>query len=517
MGQEKKKRGFIVKALDTVERVGNALPNPATIFLILTLITIAISAICGSMGVSVTYDYADSATGEITQQTVKAVNLMSPDSIRHMVTTVVGNFTGFFALGTVFTIILGVGVADGTGFMSALLRKVAASTPKTLVTAVVVFLGIMSNIASSTGYVVLVPLGAILFMAFGRHPIAGLAAAFAGVSGGWSANLLIGTNDPMFAGMSTQAAQMIDPNYTVLPVSNWFFMMASTVLITAIGTLVTDKLVEPRLAPYVPDESELVQDISLDEKRGMVWAGIAALAYIALMVALVAPSNGLLRDPETQGFLKSPFMSGIIFFMMLLFLIPGIAYGIGAGVIKNDKDVVNLMNKAIGGLSSFMVLIFFAAQFTACFNYSNLGTIISVSGANFLQSIGFVGLPLVICFIVLTAFINIFIAVDSAKWAIMAPIFVPMFMRLGLSPELTQVAYRIGDSSTNIIAPLMPFFVLTVAFFQKYDKKAGIGSVISTMLPYSLAFLIGWIIMFSVWYLLGLPLGPGSPLFYQAI
>lgn len=516
MGQEKK-RGFIVKALDTVERVGNALPNPATIFLILTFITIAISAICGSMGVSVTYDYADSATGEITQQTVKAVNLMSPDSIRHMVTTVVGNFTGFFALGTVFTIILGVGVADGTGFMSALLRKVAASTPKTLVTAVVVFLGIMSNIASSTGYVVLVPLGAILFMAFGRHPIAGLAAAFAGVSGGWSANLLIGTNDPMFAGMSTQAAQMIDPNYTVLPVSNWFFMMASTVLITAIGTLVTDKLVEPRLAPYVPDESELVQDISLDEKRGMVWAGIAALAYIALMVALVAPSNGLLRDPETQGFLKSPFMSGIIFFMMLLFLIPGIAYGIGAGVIKNDKDVVNLMNKAIGGLSSFMVLIFFAAQFTACFNYSNLGTIISVSGANFLQSIGFVGLPLVICFIVLTAFINIFIAVDSAKWAIMAPIFVPMFMRLGLSPELTQVAYRIGDSSTNIIAPLMPFFVLTVAFFQKYDKKAGIGSVISTMLPYSLAFLIGWIIMFSAWYLLGLPLGPGSPLFYQAI
>ena len=200
--------------------------------------------------------------------------------------------------------------------------------------------------------------------------------------------------------------------------------------------------------------------------------------------------------------------------MMLLFLLPGLAYGIGAGVIKNDKDVVELMNKTISGLSSFMVLIFFAAQFTACFNYSNLGTIISVAGADFLKSVGFTGLPLIACFIVLTAFINIFIAVDSAKWAIMAPIFVPMFMRLGYSPELTQVAYRIGDSSTNIIAPLMPFFVLTVAFFQKYDKKAGIGSVISTMLPYSLAFLIGWIIMFCVWYVLGLPLGPGSPMFY---
>mgnify|MGYP001138368834 FL=1 len=230
----------------------------------------------------------------------------------------------------------------------------------------------------------------------------------------------------------------------------------------------------------------------------------------------MAPSNGLLRNPETGGFLSSPFMSGIIFFIMLLFLISGIAYGIGAGTIKNDEDVIQLMNKCISGLASFMVLIFFAAQFTTCFNYSNLGTIISVSGANFLKDIGFVGLPLVICFIILTAFINIFIAVDSAKWAIMAPIFVPMFMRLGLSPELTQVAYRIGDSSTNIIAPLMPFFVLTVAFFQKYDKKAGIGSVISTMLPYSICFLLGWIVLFSIWYLLGLPLGPGASLFYPA-
>lgn len=514
MTKEKTKKGFIVRALDSVERVGNGLPNPATIFLILTGIVIVASAICAAFGISVTYDFLDSKTGEITQRSVAAVSLLAPDSIRHMVTTVVSNFTGFFALGTVFTIMIGVGVADGTGFMSALLRKVASSTPKTLVTAVVVFLGIMSNIASSTGYVVLVPLGAILFMAFGRHPIAGLAAAFAGVSGGWSANLLIGTNDPMFAGMSTQAAQMIDPHYTVLPVSNWYFMMASTLLITVIGTLVTDKLVEPRLSPYVPDVSETVQDIGENEKRGMWFAGIAALAYILIMAVLVVPANGLLRNPETQGFLSSPFMSGIIFFMMLLFLIPGLAYGIGAGVIKNDKDVVALMNKTISGLASFMVLIFFAAQFTASFNYSNLGTIISVSGADFLESVGFVGLPLIICFIILTAFINIFIAVDSAKWAIMAPIFVPMFMRLGLSPELTQVAYRIGDSSTNIIAPLMPFFVLTVAFFQKYDKKAGIGSVISTMLPYSLAFLIGWIIMFSIWYLLGLPLGPGSPMFY---
>ena len=320
MAKEKKK-GFVLRALDTVEHVGNALPNPATIFLILTGVVIVLSAICAACGVSVTYDFLDSSKGEITQKTVAAVSLLAPDSIRHMVTTVVGNFTGFFALGTVFTIMIGVGVADGTGFMSALLRKVAASTPKAFVTAVVVFLGIMSNIASSTGYVVLVPLGAVLFMAFGRHPIAGLAAAFAGVSGGWSANLLIGTNDPMFAGMSTQAAQMIDPNYNVLPVCNWYFMIASTFLITIIGTFVTDKIIEPRLAPYVPDASEQVQDIGENEKRGMRWAGITALVYIAIMAMLVVPQNGLLRNPETHAFLSSPFMSGIIFFMMLLFLL----------------------------------------------------------------------------------------------------------------------------------------------------------------------------------------------------
>ncbi|AOT70946.1 AbgT family transporter [Geosporobacter ferrireducens] len=515
--QKSEKKGFIARALDRVERVGNGLPDPATLFILLALITIVTSFICAQAGVSVTYEGYNSATGKIEEVTVNAVNLLAPDSIRHMVTTVVSNFTSFFALGTVFTIILGVGVAEGTGFMAALLKKVVAVTPRKAVTAVVVFLGIMSNIASSTGYVVLVPLGAILFMAFKRHPIAGLAAAFAGVSGGWSANLLIGTNDPMFAGMSTQAAQMIDPNYAVMPIANWYYMFVSTFLITIIGTLVTEKLIEPRLAPFDFSSAGIVQDISVDEKRGIRFAGISALVYIAVMLLLILPQNALLRNPETGDILKSPFMSGIIFFMMLLFLIPGVFYGIGARVIKNDKDVIALMNKAISGLSSFMVLIFFAAQFTACFNYSNLGTIISVSGANFLKSVGFVGLPLIICFIVLTAFINIFIAVDSAKWAIMAPIFVPMFMRLGLSPELTQVAYRIGDSSTNIIAPLMPFFVLTVAFFQKYDKKAGIGSVISTMLPYSICFLLGWIVLFIGWYLLGLPLGPGAPLFYPAV
>lgn len=510
------KKSLVVRALDSIERAGNALPSPATIFLVLTIAVMIISAICAKLGVSVTYETIDTANGNaIVETTVSAVNLLSVESIRDLITKMVTNFTSFFALGTVFTIILGVSVADGSGMLSALLRKAATSAPRSLVTAMVVFLGIMSNIASSTGYVVLVPLGAILFMAFGRHPIAGLAAAFAGVSGGWSANLLIGTNDPMFAGMSTQAANMLDPNYVVSPLCNWFFMFASTFVITAIGTFVTDKIVEPRLGKYEGAIEGESNDLTAAEKRGLKFAGIATLIYIVLILIAVVPTNGLLRS-ETGGFLQSPFMSGIIFIMMLLFLIPGIAFGVGAGTIHNDKDVVDLMTKGISGLSGFMVLIFFAAQFTNFFTYSNLGTILSVAGANFLENIGFVGLPLIVALILLTAIINLFIAVDSAKWAIMAPVFVPMFMRLGMSPELTQAAYRIGDSCTNIIAPTMPFFVLTVAFFQKYDKKAGIGTVVSTMLPYSLGFLLGWIVLFIVWYVLGLPLGPGSPMFYPA-
>lgn len=507
------KKGLFMRFLDGVERIGNAMPSPAVIFLILTALVMVLSAICAALGVSVTYEtFAD---GQLVENTVEAVNLLSVDNIRIIVTKIVTNFTGFFALGTVFTIILGVSVADNSGMISALLRKAAGSVPKSLITAMVVFLGIMSNIASSTGYVVLVPLGAILFMGFGRHPIAGLAAAFAGVSGGWSANLLIGTNDPMFAGMSTQAANMLDPNYLVSPLCNWYFMVASTFVITAVGTFVTDRIVEPRLGKFEGAiDTSAAKGLAPEEKKGLRYAGIAALIYVALILIAIVPSNGLLRS-ATGGVLSSPFMSGIIFFMMLLFLIPGIAYGVGAGTIKNDKDVVEMMTKGIQGLGGFMVLIFFAAQFTNLFTMSNLGTILSVAGANFLESIGFTGLPLVVSLIVLTALVNLLVAVDSAKWAIMAPIFVPMFMRLGLAPELTQVAYRIGDSCTNIIAPTMPFFVLTVSLFQKYDKKSGIGTVVSTMLPYSLGFLLGWIVLFIIWYVLNLPLGPGSPMFYM--
>ena len=295
-------------------------------------------------------------------------------------------------------------------------------------------------------------------------------------------------------------------------------MIVSTFLIVLVGWYITDKIVEPRLGEYKnfnEDEND-IKNISEEDKRGLKFAGIATLIYIALILISIIPANSLFGPQEGQSFSQSTFMNSIIVFMSLLFLIPGVAYGIAAGKIKNDNDVIELMNKSIAGLSSFMVLIFFAAQFTYLFTASNLGTIMSVKGSELLKNIGLVGLPLLISYILLTALINIFIAVDSAKWAMMAPIFVPMFMNLGISPEMTQLAYRIGDSSTNIIAPLMPFFVLVVAFMQKYDEKIKLGSVISIMLPYSLAFLASWILLLIVWYIFNLPIGPGVHIEYVA-
>jgi len=499
-----------LKWLDWIERVGNRLPDPAFLFVILTFIIMIASAIAAQANLSVTYEGVNTQTGAVETITTTVNSLLSVEGIHYIVTNAVSNFTSFFPLGTVFTVIIGVSVAEGSGMLAVLLRRIVAKTPKTLISAMVVFLGIMSNIASSTGYIVLVPLGALIFIASRRHPIAGLAAAYAGVSGGWAANLLLGSNDPLFAGISTEAARILNPNYTVLPTDNWFFMIVSTFLVTAIGTFITDKIIEPSLPEYSVSAEEEVEDITHAEKRGLRYAGIAEALYLIVMLALVVPENALLRNPETGEILNSPFMSGIIFFMMLFFLIPGIAYGIGAGTIKKSHDITEYMTEGIKGIANFLVLIFWAAQFTALFTYSNLGTILSVNGARLLTEIGLTGLPLLLLFVIVAAAIDFVMPVDTAKWALMAPIFIPMFMQVGLTPEVTQLAYRIGDSTTNIITPLMPFFPMIIAYFQKYDEEAGIGTVVSTMLPYSIAFLIGWMILLSIWYLLGLPIGPDA-------
>ena len=501
--------------LGFIEKFGNKLPNPTMLFVYLSVITILLSFALERLGVGVSYQAIKD--GQISQLSANVVNLLSADSIRTFVSSMLKNFTGFYPLGVVFAIILGIGVADKAGLLSALVKKIALKSSKKWVTPIVVFLGIMSNVASSVGYVVLIPLGAILFAGFGRHPIAGLAAAFAGVSGGWSANLLIGTNDPMFAAFSTQAASVLNPDYVVLATANWYFMIASTFLIVIVGSFVTDRIVEPRLGKFSFEgalNSDDRGEISAEQKCGLKFALIASIVFAILLLAAILPSNSLFGAKEGESFTKSVFMHSIIIFMMLFFIVAGAAYGVGAGTIKNSGDAVKFMEQAVAELSGFLVLIFFAAQFTYLFNASNIGLVLSIKGSVFLKDIGLTGLSLIIVFIVAIAFINLFIAVDSAKWAMMAPIFVPMFMNLGLSPELTQAAFRIGDSTTNIITPLMPFFVLIVAFMQRYDKELKIGSVVSIMLPYTVTFLLSWAALMSVWYVFDLPLGPGAVIHY---
>ena len=501
------KKGFFNKFLDGVEKVGNKLPHPITLFLMLSIAVIVISEICVRAGVEVTYTGMNMKTKKIEDITLHAESLLSAEGIRYIFNTMTKNFTGFAPLGTVLVAMLGVGVAEGTGLINASLRKLVLSTPPRLLTAVMVFAGVMSNIASDAGYVVLIPLGAIIFASVGRHPLAGLAAAFSGVSGGFSANLLLGTIDPLLGGISTEAARIFVPDYTVLPTANWYFMMVSTFLITILGTIVTEKIVEPRLGEYKGDYKEELTEMGDLEKRGLRNAAIALLVFIAIIAYLTVPANAIFRE---NGNLNGFMHDGLLPVIMLFFMVPGYAYGKTVGTIKSDKDVAKLMGNSLGTMGGYMALAFVASQFIVYFSYTKLGTIIAVKGADFLQSIGFTGFPLIVAFILVAAFINLFMGSASAKWAILAPVFIPMFMRLGYSPELTQAMYRIGDSSTNIISPLMSYFAFIVAYISKFDKESGMGTLISTMLPYSITFLSGWTVLLMIFYFFGLPIGPGA-------
>jgi aminobenzoyl-glutamate transport protein len=501
--------------LNVVERGGNALPHPATLFALLALLVVVASWLASLLDVGVMHP----ATG----QRVEAVNLLSVDGLHRILTNLVTNFTGFAPLGTVLVALIGIGVAEHSGLIGAALRLLVLSAPRALLTPILVFAGVMSNMASEIGYVLLVPLAGLIFLAAGRHPILGMSAAFAGVSGGYSANLLIGTIDPLLAGLSQEAARIVDPAYTVSPLANWYFMLASTPWITLLGWFITEKIVARRF-PDLPehvdtaptDEAQRVTDL---ERRGLRWAVVSTLALTALvawsaMPPGTLPGAGFLRDPATGAVLHSPLLSGVVALIFLFGVVPGVAYGIGAGTIRSDADVIKGMSQSMSTLGGYLVLVFFAAQFVAFFNWTNLGLVLAVNGAGVLRSLDLPAVPLFIGFILLTATVNLFMGSASAKWALMAPVFVPMFMLLGYSPELTQVAYRVGDSVTNIISPMMSYFALIIAFFQRYEPKAGIGTLIATMLPYSVLFLLGWSAMFAAWLALGLPIGPDAPLEY---
>lgn len=510
--------------LKGVEWLGNLLPHPVILFLWMSVFLLVLSALLSYLGVSVLDPRPEGAKGRSEDGIIQVVNLLNGEGLARIVENLVTNFTGFVPLGTVLVALLGVGIAERSGMISAALRGLVMNAPKKMVTLTIVFAGIMSNTASELGYVVLIPLAATIFHSLGRHPLAGLAAAFAGVSGGYSANLLLGTVDPLLSGITQEAARIIDPVYTVGAEANWYFMVISTFLITGLGYFVTEKIVEPSLGEYNPDDADdasvlesQIERLKSIEKKGLIWAGLSMLVICLLLAWTVVPADGILRNPETGLLSGSPFLKGIVVFIFVFFAIPGYIYGKITGSLKNNQDVVDAMSHAMSSLSIYIVLVFFAAQFTAFFSWSNLGSIMAVSGATFLTDIGLTGPLLLVGFILICAMVNLMLGSASAQWAITAPIFVPMLMLTGYAPEMIQAAYRIGDSATNIITPMLGYFGLIMAVAIRYKKDTGVGTLMAIMLPYSISFMIGWVFLFWIWvFVLGLPVGPGSETFYPA-
>ena len=483
------------RCLNGIEKIGNNLPHPILLFTILSGAIILISFICSMLGVSATGELI--SNGQLTETTIHAVSLLTPEGISYMLTNAVTNFTTYAPLGMVLVAMLGVGVAEHSGLINTLLKSAIKITPSKWITPVVIFLGVMSNIVSDAGYVILIPLGAMIFRAYGRHPMAGLAAAFAGVSGGYAANLLIGSLDTLLTGITQSAVDLIDPSYRVNVMGNYFFLIVSTFFITIVGTFVTEKIVEPRLGIFSEElneeEDATLTSITSLEKKGLRNAAVVAVLYVIGILLL--------------NISMTTFLDSIVILITLLFLLLGFTYGKTVGTFNKQNSVCDAMTKSMSSMGSFLVLAFVSAQFINYFNYTKLGTIVALIGANFFKNINIGLIPLMIIFILFSAFMNLFMGSASAKWNILAPVFVPMFMLLGYSPELCQLAYRIGDSSTNIITPMMTYFSVILVFAKRYDKHAGIGTLTATMVPYSLAFLIGWTLLFILWILLELPIG----------
>ncbi len=530
--EPKPKSSFIARFLTFVEWLGNLLPHPVTLFALFALAIVIISAITAALGVAVE-DPRPGAEGAM----ITTNSLLAPDGIRWLFQNIVPNFAGFVPLGTVLVALLGVGVAEKSGLLTAVIRGLILAAPPQMVTLVVVFAGVVSNTASEMGYVVIIPLAMVIFHSLGRHPLAGMAAAFAGVSGGYSANILIGTVDPLLAGITEEAAQLIDPAYEVSPIANWYFMIASTFLVTLVCWFITAKIIEPRLGKY--DESEA--DESLEppadmtpltrlEKKGILYALTSVLLLTLALIVLAGPSIpgaalfesipgwGVLQNPDPTAEGPNafrPLLRSVVTFIFIFFVIPGFIYGKVVGTMKNDKDIINAMDGAMRSMGLYIVLVFFAAQFVAFFNYTNLGQVLAVVGADALVAMNLDNPIVFIPFIFMCCFVNLMLGSASAQWAATAPIFVPMLMTIGYSPEVIQAAYRIGDSTTNTVTPMMSYFGLILAVAARYKKDIGIGTMIATMLPYCIAMIICWIAFFYLWvFALGLPVGPGSPTTY---
>jgi aminobenzoyl-glutamate transport protein len=493
--------------LNLIERAGNTLPDPAILFIIALVIVWVASALLAP----VQFVELDPRNA----MPIRVQNLLTGDAMAAFLSNMVTVFVTFPPLGIVLVALLGVGVAEHVGFLTAMLKGMLNITPQRLLTPMLILVGCLSHTTADAGYVLVVPLGGVIFYAAGRHPLAGIAAAFAGVSGGFSANLIPAPLDPLLQGFTQTAAQIIAPDRIVNPLGNYYFTVSSTFLIMGLGWFITERIIEPRLrgTPVDTDATDLpkLDAATATERRAMV-AGLLTMAgLLVLLAGLAAPAGSPLRAPDGQLAVNTaPLMRSIVPLIFLLFLIPSIVYGWIAGTVRSSRDVIAGMTKAMGTMNYYIVLAFFAALFTDAFGRSNIGALVAVKGATFLQALGLPGQITIVGIILVSTTVNLLIGSASAKWALLAPVFVPMLMQVGVAPELTQAAYRVGDSSTNIITPLMPYFPLTVVFCQRYVRRAGIGTLASLMLPYSVTFLVTWTLYLLAYWALGIPLGVQS-------
>lgn len=496
--------GLIGRFLDFIELAGNKLPDPAILFFVLMLLIWVISALFSGF----VFSEIDPRTG----QAIQVQNLLKPSAIATFLSNMVTTFTGFAPLGIVLVAMLGVGVAEYAGYINAGLKSLLSITPKKLLTPMLILVAIVSHTATDAGYVLVIPLGGVIFYAAGRHPLAGIAAAFAGVSGGFSANFIPSGIDPLLQGFTQSAAHIIDTGVQLNPLNNWFFTSASCLLIVFAGWYITDKVIEPRLTK-VPlndqiDDIPKMDALSKKEKFAFRIANLSVIAGLLLLYFWARPADSALRSEDGQiASFTSPLMRSIVPLIMIIFLIPGVVYGRLSGTFKSGKDVISSMTKSMSGMSYYIVMAFFCALFIDAFGKSNLGALLALKGASFLKAMALPGQVTIVGIIMLTAFVNLFIGSASAKWALISPIMVPMLMQVGISPDLTQASYRVGDSVSNIITPLMPYFPLVVVFCQKYVKNTGIGSLVALMLPYSIVFFVTWTIFLLVYWMLGIPLG----------
>ncbi len=502
-------KSVMEKMLDVVERVGNKVPHPAVIFVLLIGLIMVLSHIFYLMGSTVTFQTINPETDAVEDVTASARSLLTADGFRFMFTGVVQNFMNFTAVGVIIVAMLGVGVAESAGLVGALIRKLVLVAPAKAMTYILVFVGILSSIAADAGYLVLVPLGAAAFLSLGRHPLAGLAASFAGVAAVFSVNILIKPLDGILTEITNDAIHLINPSISIDLAANLWFSIASVLLLTVVVSLISDKIVEPRLGAYTGERPEQHEGITPDEARGLKYANWAVLAVLAVFALLTLPSWAPLRNPETGALIgDSPFMNGLIVFITLVFLAAGWAYGRGAGTIKSSVDVIKAMEKAVAGLAGLIFLLFIISQFIAFFNYSNMATIAAVKVGDWLETAGLGALPLLIGFVFVVAILDLIMTGAIPKWAIFAPVFVPLLMRLGVEPAAVLAAYRVGDSPMNAISPLNAYFALIVSFAMKYQKDAGVGTIIALMLPYVAALFVVWPLLVGLWLIMGLPWGP---------